>query len=114
MNSVERVLHYCKLPQEADHFFAAGVPVEDTLGAAVVGDSWPKHGAIEVKDLSARYRPGLPLVLNGISFSVKAGEKVAICGRTGEGVMAAGRIPTRPTIVITLPPPSSQALASPV
>lgn len=33
-----------------------------------------------------RYRPGLPLVLRDVSFEVpKAGEKVAICGRTGSG-----------------------------
>jgi ABC-type multidrug transport system fused ATPase/permease subunit len=32
-----------------------------------------------------RYRPGLPLVLRGVSLSVKGGEKVGIVGRTGAG-----------------------------
>jgi len=32
-----------------------------------------------------RYREGLPLVLDKVSFSVKKGEKVGVCGRTGAG-----------------------------
>ena len=32
-----------------------------------------------------RYRDGLPLVLNKISASIKAGEKIGIIGRTGAG-----------------------------
>eukprot|EP00644_Phytophthora_capsici_P001159 jgi/Phyca11/511477/fgenesh2_kg.PHYCAscaffold_86_\ len=32
-----------------------------------------------------RYRDDLPLVLKGVSFTVKSGEKVGICGRTGSG-----------------------------
>lgn len=32
-----------------------------------------------------RYRPGLPLVLRGVSFKVQGGERVGIAGRTGSG-----------------------------
>lgn len=32
-----------------------------------------------------RYRPGLPLVLKGLSFAVRENEKVGIVGRTGSG-----------------------------
>mmetsp|Transcript_6289 Transcript_6289/g.9670 ORF Transcript_6289/g.9670 Transcript_6289/m.9670 type:complete len:85 (-) Transcript_6289:757-1011(-) len=32
-----------------------------------------------------RYRPDLPLVLRGLTFTVKAGEKIGIVGRTGAG-----------------------------
>lgn len=32
-----------------------------------------------------RYRPSTPLVLNKLSFEVKAGEKIGIVGRTGAG-----------------------------
>lgn len=42
-------------------------------------------GAIAVRDLKLRYRPGLPLVLHGVSFDVSPGEKVGLVGRTGSG-----------------------------
>ncbi|KAG7166923.1 ATP-binding cassette sub-family C member 11-like [Homarus americanus] len=47
--------------------------------------SWPAKGVIEVKDVKLRYRPELPLVLHGISASIKDGEKIGIIGRTGAG-----------------------------
>jgi ABC-type multidrug transport system fused ATPase/permease subunit len=49
-----------------------------------------------MRNYSSRYRPGLDLVLKGLSFSVKSGEKIGIVGRTGAGkssmVMALFRI----------------------
>lgn len=47
--------------------------------------SWPQKGEIEVKNLSLRYAPDLPLVIKGISFHVTPGEKVGVVGRTGAG-----------------------------
>lgn len=52
----------------------------------------PGPGAIEFEHVSASYRPDLPLVLEDVSFSVGAGEKVAICGRTGSGKSTLGRV----------------------
>ena len=48
-------------------------------------EKWPSHGAIDFIDYSTRYREGLDLVLKDINMSVKSGEKVGICGRTGAG-----------------------------
>jgi ATP-binding cassette, subfamily C (CFTR/MRP), member 1 len=48
-------------------------------------EGWPQRGELEVLGVEVRYRDELPLVLKGITFSVKAGEKVGICGRTGCG-----------------------------
>lgn len=42
-------------------------------------------GAISVRQLVLRYRPGLPLVLRGVSFDVAGGNKVGLVGRTGSG-----------------------------
>ncbi len=42
-------------------------------------------GDIEVSNLSFRYAPNLPLVLDGISLKIQSGEYVAIVGTTGCG-----------------------------
>ncbi|KAJ5599382.1 hypothetical protein N7450_000449 [Penicillium hetheringtonii] len=65
--------------------FAQGVDSEDQPGEdGEVPPSWPSNGAITFHSVSAAYRPSEP-VLNQVSLSVKAGEKVGICGRTGSG-----------------------------
>jgi ATP-binding cassette subfamily C (CFTR/MRP) protein 1 len=72
--SVERMKEYIELPQEAPLQIAGIKPPIN----------WPS-GAIEFKNYSTRYREGLDLVLKGLSFSIKAKEKVGIVGRTGAG-----------------------------
>lgn len=52
---------------------------------ATLPEGWPSAGAISVSQLCMRYRPGLPLVLRGVSFEIGAGEKVGLVGRTGSG-----------------------------
>jgi len=74
-NSVERLLAYVGLPQEAAAY------IEDTKPA----DNWPTEGAISYRDVWMRYRPELPAVLKGVTFDIAAGEKIGICGRTGSG-----------------------------
>lgn len=46
---------------------------------------WPSSGALRVDNLSLRYQPSMPLVLNVITFDVASGEKVGLVGRTGSG-----------------------------
>eukprot|EP00850_Spirogloea_muscicola_P015101 SM000113S24057 [mRNA] locus=s113:209143:220544:+ [translate_table: standard] len=75
MNSVERVLEYTVLPTEAP----AIVPDHRPL------PHWPWSGEIVAQNVVVRYRAELEPVLRGLSFSVKGGEKVGICGRTGCG-----------------------------
>ncbi|KIJ49226.1 hypothetical protein M422DRAFT_225864 [Sphaerobolus stellatus SS14] len=74
MNSVERVIVYSELPSEGDLNTPNDPP-----------PSWPTKGAISFNDVSLAYRPGLPLVLKGVSFEIKGGEKVGVVGRTGAG-----------------------------
>ncbi|RFU80509.1 abc transporter [Trichoderma arundinaceum] len=45
---------------------------------------WPNKGHIEVEALCASY-PSSGRVLNDVSLSIRPGEKVGICGRTGSG-----------------------------
>eukprot|EP00526_Cylindrotheca_closterium_P003573 CAMPEP_0113610786 /NCGR_PEP_ID=MMETSP0017_2-20120614/5211_1 /TAXON_ID=2856 /ORGANISM="Cylindrotheca closterium" /LENGTH=1304 /DNA_ID=CAMNT_0000519695 /DNA_START=42 /DNA_END=3956 /DNA_ORIENTATION=+ /assembly_acc=CAM_ASM_000147 len=76
MVSVERVLAFKNLEPEAPLVLDS----DKNLDSA-----WPQHGKIEVRDLGIRYRKELPLALNGASFSIPAGARVGIVGRTGSG-----------------------------
>ncbi|CAE6373370.1 unnamed protein product [Rhizoctonia solani] len=74
MNMVERIIHYQTLEQEPPAKLDDDPPQE-----------WPKHGGINFRNVALRYRDGLPLVLDGLTFDVKPGERVGIIGRTGAG-----------------------------
>ncbi|VDM45337.1 unnamed protein product, partial [Toxocara canis] len=63
MTSVERVAHYCNHVESEGEWEAKK---EDPP----VPSDWPAHGGIEFKDVKLRYRPSLPLALDGITFSV--------------------------------------------
>lgn len=75
MNATERIHYYgTELPEEAALRTDAQVP-----------PTWPEHGAIEFRNVSMRYRPGLPLVLKDLSLAIPGGSRVGIVGRTGAG-----------------------------
>ncbi|KAL0929800.1 ABC multidrug transporter [Colletotrichum truncatum] len=48
-------------------------------------NEWPRNGVIQVNNLSASYKAGTELVLDGISLAIEKGHKLGICGRTGSG-----------------------------
>jgi len=73
--SVERCLEYARLPSEAPEVLSKHRPK--------VG--WPSQGAVEFKDYSTRYRPGLDLVLKNVNLDIKPHEKIGVVGRTGAG-----------------------------
>ena len=81
LNSVERVVEYFNLPQEPP------AVVENARPPA----HWPSSTSpnsdslLIVDDLLIRYAPDLPAVLHGVSFSLKARERVGLLGRTGSG-----------------------------
>jgi ABC-type multidrug transport system fused ATPase/permease subunit len=39
---------------------------------------WPASGDLRVQDLTARYSPDGPIVLDKISFHIKSGERVGV------------------------------------
>ena len=63
-----------------------GCPQESTTDPLKsVPENWPSEGRIKLQNVSARYRDGLPKVLNGIDISIPKFTKVGVCGRTGSG-----------------------------
>ncbi|XP_067942774.1 ATP-binding cassette sub-family C member 10-like [Watersipora subatra] len=46
---------------------------------------WPSAGKITLTDVCLKYRPELPLVLDNVTVTVEAAEKIGIVGRTGSG-----------------------------
>jgi ABC-type multidrug transport system fused ATPase/permease subunit len=48
-------------------------------------EDWPNSGRIQFNNVTFRYRSGLPYVLKDVSFDLKGGEKIGVCGRTGAG-----------------------------
>lgn len=73
--SLQRVAYYTDaIPHEA----AAHT---DALPVGV----WPSRGQVVFDDVSMRYRDGLQLVLRQVSFTIPAGSKVGIVGRSGAG-----------------------------
>lgn len=75
LNSVERVGTYIDLPSEAPDVIEENRPPP----------GWPASGLVKFEDVFLRYRPGLPPVLRGLSFTIYPYQKVGIVGRTGAG-----------------------------
>ncbi|OQO08855.1 hypothetical protein B0A48_05745 [Cryoendolithus antarcticus] len=74
MNSTERI-----------HYYGTQLEEEAPLHIGEVPASWPAKGEIVFDNVQMRYRAGLPLVLQGLSMHVRAGEKIGVVGRTGAG-----------------------------
>ncbi|XP_061602841.1 ATP-binding cassette sub-family C member 12 [Cololabis saira] len=80
-NSVERLLEYITdcVSEAPRHVKEAQIP-----------DDWPKDGAITFQGYKMRYRQNTPIVLNGLDFLIRPGEKLGIVGRTGSGKSSLG------------------------
>eukprot|EP01051_Picozoa_sp_SAG22_P004636 SAG22_NODE_254_length_13588_cov_10.695678_4_plen_394_part_00 len=91
MTSVERMLHYCSV--QTERYLGRGELAAAGAGGwpAGVGGSdsgWPPplgDSRVEFDRVELRYRPDLPLVLRTVSFTIEAGAKLGVVGRTGSG-----------------------------
>lgn len=77
-NAVERVEEYLHLPQEPP----STIPGKRPAAYWPSTDSEPNF--LSVEDLEIKYAPDLPSVFKG-SFTIAAGEKIGLIGRTGSG-----------------------------
>jgi ATP-binding cassette subfamily C (CFTR/MRP) protein 4 len=70
LTSVERLMEYHDLEREPK----GGKSIKN----------WPKTGKVKIKNMSFSYN-GKTNVLDDINLTIKDGEKIGICGRTGAG-----------------------------
>lgn len=79
--SVERIFNFMNIePEKAYEQYCSNWTAEEEGCRQVL-----TRGELEFRSVTARYRPDLPPALKGLSFAVRAGEKVGIVGRTGAG-----------------------------
>ncbi|KAI0649819.1 multidrug resistance-associated ABC transporter [Trametes meyenii] len=81
LNSVERVVEYLQLPQEPPAIIESSRPPAYWPSST----STNREHLLVVEDLTVKYAPELPPVLHGVSFALKAKERVGLLGRTGSG-----------------------------
>ncbi|TFK37596.1 multidrug resistance-associated ABC transporter [Crucibulum laeve] len=79
LNSVERIVEYLDLPQEPP------AVIESNRTPAYWPSSSNNNALISVENLVIKYASDLPAVLQDVSFTLKAGERVGLLGRTGSG-----------------------------
>lgn len=76
ITAIERVDAMANLPKER--------PM-NTESDGAIPSPWPSEGALEFRDVCLRYREGLPLALDHLSFRIPPGKSVGVVGRTGAG-----------------------------
>ncbi|KAJ7186396.1 P-loop containing nucleoside triphosphate hydrolase protein [Mycena filopes] len=72
--AIERITEFTQLPAE-----------EKETTHKMNDAAWPSVGSLAFSDFSMRYREDLPLALKNLSFELRGGLKIGICGRTGSG-----------------------------
>ena len=77
ITAIERIQSTSKLPQEAAW--------KTNPAVAQLETSWPSKGELHFENVSLRYRKGLPLALDSVSFHLLPGTRCGVVGRTGSG-----------------------------
>ncbi|KAM0254538.1 hypothetical protein ACHAQJ_006699 [Trichoderma viride] len=86
MQSFHRVKEYVKLEPEGKDditYPEDGEYADDD--SHVIPKNWPSSGEIEFRNVTIRYDPDGPNILTDVNLKFRAGERVAVVGRTGSG-----------------------------
>ncbi|POR31166.1 ABC transporter C family member 12 [Tolypocladium paradoxum] len=72
--------------RDADKELSENTPSENLPKENRVLDaSWPACGALEVQNVSVQYDSKDEPILRNVTFSIRHGEKIGLCGRSGSG-----------------------------
>ena len=95
MIAVERLSHLARLHSEHDDHDGkiqgnATATQNKTEMTAVkdhknIDGTFAPVGAIQLSNVSVKYRQNLPIILKNINLNLKAGNLIGVCGRTGSG-----------------------------
>eukprot|EP00746_Dinoflagellata_sp_MGD_P066715 gnl/MRDRNA2_/MRDRNA2_276049_c0_seq1.p1 gnl/MRDRNA2_/MRDRNA2_276049_c0~~gnl/MRDRNA2_/MRDRNA2_276049_c0_seq1.p1 ORF type:complete len:404 (+),score=60.52 gnl/MRDRNA2_/MRDRNA2_276049_c0_seq1:51-1214(+) len=95
MSLLSKVQMTCRQSAEVENHFTAverlaqlvnTVPQEEAGWVpSAPEESWPAHGCVFFQNVTIRYRPGLPAILEDLSFSISAGKSVGLIGPSGCG-----------------------------
>ncbi|KAG6011730.1 hypothetical protein E4U43_008150 [Claviceps pusilla] len=88
MQSFHRVKEYVKLEPEDEHdepYAEEGESEYVDDESHIVPKNWPRSGEIEFRNVTIRYDPDGPDILSDVNLKIRAGERVAVVGRTGSG-----------------------------
>jgi len=77
ITSIERVDAMTTIPQEH--------AMDTDATKNPLSKSWPSDGTLDFDNVCLRYRDGLPLALDSLSFQIPGGKRVGVVGRTGAG-----------------------------
>ncbi|KOS17961.1 ATP-binding cassette transporter abc4 [Escovopsis weberi] len=86
MQSFHRVKEYVKLEAEEagdEPYPGEGEYADDET--RTIPKAWPLSGEIEFRNVTIRYDENGPNILTNVNLKFKAGERVAVVGRTGSG-----------------------------
>ncbi|KAK1169079.1 cystic fibrosis transmembrane conductance regulator [Acipenser oxyrinchus oxyrinchus] len=88
MRSVSRIFKFIDLPQEAPKICdkqKSSMPESLVIENPHTDQEWPSAGQMTVSNLTAKYTEGGRTILENLSFSVNAGHRLGVLGRTGSG-----------------------------
>ncbi|KAI0186211.1 ATP-binding cassette transporter abc1 [Xylaria flabelliformis] len=85
LQSYHRVKEYASVePEEKPNEHREQGAYSDDPNVVLPKD-WPRSGEIEFRDVTIKYEPEGPEILKNINLKFKAGQRVAVVGRTGSG-----------------------------
>jgi ABC-type multidrug transport system fused ATPase/permease subunit len=91
LTGLERMNEYLRMPLEpgaklpAYSIFQTDQPRETKPSRPALGVRTQIGVPVEIENLWLRYRPDLPPVLKEVNLSIRAGERLAVVGKTGSG-----------------------------